>query len=352
MNIELKNAGRWKLPTGVLDFDVAHGGRSLYAASMDGIYRVNLDDGQSERIGKHDSWASGVALVDENRRLVSAGYDGRLQFRDLQVSEPERIESAHGFWSWQLAVSPDRRRVASVSGQYLAGGLKYEPGPSDEPTVKVFDAVSGELQHAFDFLPSVQAVAFDPSGHYVAAGNLMGDIGVWDLEKGEQAAQWRTPDFTSWGIIKSHCYIGGIHALQFAADGESIYAAGMGEMRDPMAGNGRQLWQQFAWRETPPKKLSETVKDQAGEGLMETLAMHPSGDWFVMAGRLRGGDWNVGLFSSESGTRVGFLNTGIRVTSAKFSGDGSWLYLGGMKNQAGPKEGQWPEFGMIDRYET
>ena len=34
---------------------------------------------------------------------------------------------AHDFWSWQLALSPDGSRVASVTGQYLAGGWKYEP---------------------------------------------------------------------------------------------------------------------------------------------------------------------------------------------------------------------------------
>ena len=351
MKIELKDAGRIKLPTGVMDIDLARNGKWLCAASLDGIYRVNLEDGASERIGEHASWVSGVALVDGDRRLVSAGYDGCLQFRDLSQPQPDRTQSAHAFWSWQLAVSPDRRRVASVSGQYLAGGLEYEPRAADEPTVKVYDALNGELQHAFDFLPSVQAVAFDPSGQFVAAGNLMGDIGAWDLQSGEQAAQWRTPDFTSWGIIKSHCYIGGIHALRFAADGQSIYAAGMGPMRDPMAGNGRQLWQQFAWRETPPKKIGETAKDQAGEGLMETLALHPSGDWFVMAGRLRGGEWNVGLFSSEDGSRVGLLKTGVRVTSARFAADGSRLYLGGMHNQPGPKDGEWPEFGILDRYD-
>ncbi len=351
MKIELKDAGRLKLPTGVMDLDVEAAGQAAYAASLDGIYRVPLEKGEATRVGTHAQWASGIALVDEDRRLVSAGYDGKLQFRDLGKEEPDQITDAHSFWSWKLAVSPDRRRVASVSGQYLAGGLKYEPRPAEEPTVKVFDAVDGTQTHAFDFLPSVQAVAFHPGGDYLAAANLMGDIGVWDLQSGESVAHWRTPDFTSWGIIKSHCYIGGIHALVFAADGESLYAAGMGPMRDPMAGNGRQLWQRFAWREDPPQKLSETNKDQAGEGLMEALAMHPAGEWFVMAGRLRGGDWNVGLFSVESGERIGFLKTGIRVTSARFSPDGGRLYLGGMSNQPGPKDGRWPEFGIIDRYE-
>jgi hypothetical protein len=99
--------------------------------------------------------------------------------------------------------------------------------------------------------------------------------------------------------------------------------------------------------------MAETKQDQAGEGLMETLALHPSGGWFVMAGRLRGGEWNAGLFASDSGERIGQLKTGVRITSARFTSDGQELLLGGMANQPGPDgEGNWGSFGVIDRFEV
>jgi len=352
---------------GVLDFDLTSDGTKLIAAAMDGIYEVvaiaDREGGDSEadsaqetrqpqKIGQHESWVSGVALLDDEKRLVTAGYDGAIQFHRRDGEQPTKTVQAHSFWSWKLAACKQNNLVASVSGQYIAGNEKYAPKAVAEPTVKVFDAMTGELRHAFEMLPSVQAAALSPDGRLVAAANLMGDVSVWKTEDGQLQASWRTDDFTSWGIIKSHCYIGGIHALMFAADGQSLYAAGMGPMRDPMAGNGRQLWQQWRWDGEAPRKIAETNKDQAGEGLMEALAMHPSGQQFVMAGRLRGGEWNVGLFSCEDGNLIAQAKTGTRITSARFSPDGKHLWLGGMKGQPGPdKKGRWPAFGTIDCYE-
>jgi hypothetical protein len=107
----------------------------------------------------------------------------------------------------------------------------------------------------------------------------------------------------------------------------------MGPMRDPMAGNGRQLWQKFAWREKPAKMVGETRGGDGGEGLMETLAVHPGGKFFVMAGRLRGGQWNAGFFDLEKGDLVHSLRTNFRVTKATFYDDGRKLVLAGLASQ-------------------
>ena len=336
------------LPTGALGLAAAADGKTLYAACMDGVYAVDPETAAAEKLYAHDSYASGAAVVGGGRTLVTAGYDGMLRWFDLEKREPGRTVKAHDFWSWQLAASPDGTKVASVTGQYLAGNYKYEPAAEREPSVKVFDAASGELVRSFGHVPPVQAVAFSPDGKFVAAGNLMGEIRVWDVGSGDLAATWTTPDFTSWGVIKSHCYIGGITALVFTPDGNGLIAAGMGPMKDPMAGNGRQLWQRFAWQETPPRKADETHAGESGEGLMETLAVAPAGDRFVMAGRLRGGDWNVAAFDLATGKRLGAVNTGGRMTKALFSADGSRLFLAGSQGQP-YKKGKPPEpFGRFD----
>jgi len=115
--------------------------------------------------------------------------------------------------------------------------------------------------------------------------------------------------------------------MRFTPDDLSLLLCGMGDMRDPMAGNGRQLWQKWAWQDTPPKKLDETHAGESGEGLMEALAVHPSGEYFAMGGRLRGGDWNVALFDLSGGGRVGALKTGYRVTDLSFTADGKRLVV-------------------------
>ncbi len=362
MKIELEKTGRYSFPMGILDIALRGDEHVAYAACMDGVYALAIParDAKEEKpkpvcIGRHGSYVSGVGLLKEEAELVTAAYDGTLHIRPLgkdanQESVPRVDEKVHSFWSWRMAVSPDRSRIASVSGQYLAGAEDYTPMASEEPTVKLLDAATGKELKSFSMLPPVQCVVFDPSGRYLAAGNLMGDLGVWDVETGEPLAQWRTKSFTSWGIIKSHCYISGIYAVSFSPDSKSLYAAGMGDMRDPMAGNGKQLWQRFAWQTAPVEKIQESVADQTGEGLMETLTWHPSGDYFAMAGRLRGGNWNVGIFAAESGQLIGQAKTGMRITAARFSPDGTQIYLAGMQGQPGIKDNHFPDFGYLERY--
>jgi len=121
-------------------------------------------------------------------------------------------------------------------------------------------------------------------------------------------------------------------------------------MKDPMAGNGKQLWQRFEWRKAPVERKQETVGSQSGEGLMETLAWHPSGRHFLMAGRLRGGKWNLGILDASTSQLIVEAKTGMRITTARYSPDGTTLYLGGMQGQPGPKDNRFPDLGYIDRY--
>lgn len=333
-----------KLPTGVLGLALGEG--KLYAACMDGaVYAVDpaADDARpfDER---HGSFASGCVLLPGNEALVSAGYDGQLLWHDLATGKCVRRVRAHSFWSWQIALSADGRRLASVTGQYLAGGERYEPAHAPEPTVKVFDARSGELVRAFVHGPPVLSVAFSPDGKHVAAANMMGEIGLWDVESGHRAALVTTPDFTSWGIIKSPHYCGGIYGLTFAPDGESILACGMGPMTDPMAGNGRMTWQRWDWQATPPKKLGQNA--EGGTGLMETIAFTPDGTGFVMAGRQAQGTWTTALFAAD-GKLLASLDTKSRVTRAVFSPDGKTLYLAAAVGQPQRRDGNWGDYGRI-----
>ena len=350
--LKLNKSNHFKLPTGVLGASLSADGGNLVAGSMDGIYLANLEAKSFERIGQHASYVSSVAWIPDQNVIVSAGYDGVLQWIDASNHEQQRHIQVHDFWSWDMAISPDQSMIASVTGQYLAGGYKYEPQPEREPSVKLLAAATGEVLHQFEHVPSVQAVTFSPDSQFVAAGNLMGEVRIWNCQSGEELARWTTADFTSWGIIKSHCYLGGIFAMQFTPDGQELLLAGMGPMRDPMAGNGRQLWQKWSWTDSEPQKVAETLKKEAGEGLMETLALHPTKNLFVMGGRLRGGDWNVAVFDLATGTRQATLKTGYRVTEALFTADGQQLVLVGTQGQPGPnKMGDTADFGRVEIYD-
>lgn len=344
--ISFKLAKELKLPTGVLALDIAADAKTAYAACFDGgIYAVALESGERKELGRHCSYASGAALIANSPLLVSSGYDGVLHWHDTVERKTIRKVSAHNFWCWQMAASADGALVASVTGQYICGGYKYEPLPEREPSVRVYDARTGELRHSFSHVPPVQSAAFSSDRKFLAAGNLMGEVRVWDLAAGKQTAQWTTPNFTGWGIIKGHYYTGGIFALHFAAKDEQLVLAGMGSTTDPAAGNGKQLWQRYTWRDG--KKLSETSDGDSGKGLMETLAIHPNGNSFVMAGRLENGKWTTALFDTKSGALMHSIDTKSRVTKALFSADGSKLFLGETLGQPKPANEKVPDFGRI-----
>lgn len=342
------------LPTATLGLDVGGDGRSLFASCVDGgVYEVDREGGEHRLIGRHGSFASSVCCprsASEGATLVSGGYDGQLIWHDAARGREIRRLRAHGFWSWQIAISDAAGLVASGGGQYLCGGYRYEPRPAEEAPVKVHELSSGREVHALTHVPPVQSVAFSHDGRRLAAGNLMGEVRVWDAQSGRQLAAWTTPGFTGWGIIKGHYYTGGIFSMTFTPDGDELIVAGMGSTRDPAAGNGRQLWQRFAWREEPARKVDETHSGESGTGLMETIALHPSGEYFVMGGRIAQGKWNVAFFDASTGSILHSLSTKTRVTRAVFSPDGTELYLAGALSQGKPRDGTFAPYGRVSIY--
>jgi outer membrane protein assembly factor BamB len=355
-NISIKHAKDLKLPTGILALDLSADAKTAYVSCFDGgVYAVALENGERHELGKHDSFASGVALLANSPLVVSAGFDGALHWHDTTERKTIRKIAAHNFWSWQLASNcgagfqpASEPLIASVTGQYICGGYKYEPLPEREPSVRVYDAKTGELRHSFSHVPPVQSVAFSSDGKFLAAGNLMGEVRVWELSTGKQIANWTTPSFTGWGIIKGHYYTGGIFALHFAEKDEHLVLAGMGSTTDPAAGNGKQLWQRYSWRDG--KKLGETTDGDSGKGLMETLAFHPGGKTFVMGGRLENGKWTLSLFDAKTGSAIQSIDTKSRVTKALFTRDGSKLILGETLGQAKPDKDKIPDWGRISIY--
>ena len=67
-------------PSAVLALEMTPDGKTLFAACQDGgVFTVDAGNGQPELLGRHQSYASGVALLPDGKTLLSAGYDGVLQ---------------------------------------------------------------------------------------------------------------------------------------------------------------------------------------------------------------------------------------------------------------------------------
>jgi WD40 repeat protein len=342
-----------ELATGVLGLAVTPEGSQALAACADGgLHLVDLRNGQVNPFERrHASFASGCVLLPDGQTAISGGYDGQLVWHDVETRRSWRRVSAHQFWNWQLALSPDGRRLATVTGQYLSGSWDYLPADETEPSVKVFDTWSGDRVAAFSHTPPVLSCAFHPDGRHLAAANMMGEVRVWDLRSADRdplVAQWKSVDFTSWGTIKTHHYCGGIYSLAFSPDGAALLGCGMGPMKDPMAGNGKMTWQRWDWRNSAP--IDRIKEGQQGSGLMECVVWHPDGTHFLMAGRQAQGTWNTALFSAADGGLVDSLDTKSRITHARFTADGHRLVLAGALAQSRKEGGEWPAWGRVRVY--
>ena len=342
-----------KLPTGVLGLAIEPSGARAYAACVDGaVYAVDTETGKMEAFEeRHQSYASGCVLLPDGRTVISGGYDGQLLWHDVATKRCLLQVKAHHFWSWQLALSPDGQRLATVTGQYMPGGWKYEPAPETEPSVKVFDTQTGDRLAAYSHTPPALSCAFTPDSRHLAVANMMGEVRVWDLQAGTKSkpvAQWTSPDFTSWGTVKTHHYCGGIYGLAFSPDGGTLLGCGMGPMGDPMAGNGKMTWQRWNWQKG---ERTDQIKDgQHGSGLMESVVWRPGGEHFAMAGRQAQGTWNTAVFSVADGSLIQSIDTKKRITHARFTADGQSLVLAGANGQPERKDGAWPPWGRIQIY--
>ncbi|HTD65872.1 MAG TPA: WD40 repeat domain-containing protein, partial [Candidatus Limnocylindria bacterium] len=185
----------------------------------------------------------------------------------------------------------------------------------------------------------------------LAAANMMGEVRIWDIQSGSKSkpvTQWTSPDFTSWGSIKTHHYCGGIYSLAFSPNDTSLIGCGLGPMIDPMAGNGKMTWQRWNWRKG--ERIDQIKDGQHGSGLMETITWHPDGQFFAMAGRQAQGTWNVALFSAADGNLLHSIDTKKRITQARFTTDGQSLIISGAIGQPPRKEGVWPPWGRLEIY--
>ncbi len=84
-----------------------------------------------------------------------------------------------------LAYSPDGRRLAAGTGEFLHlewAGDKKLPVPG---RVQVWDTATGKERFALDGpAEQVSSVAYSPDGRYVAAGDVAGGVRLWDATTG------------------------------------------------------------------------------------------------------------------------------------------------------------------------
>jgi len=221
----------------------------------------------------HTSYITGVAQVPG--AFVTGSYDRHLIWWDAAKRSAIRKIQAHQKWIRDVVASPDGRTIASVA---------------DDMVCRLWDASSGELRaeltgHATitptEYPSMLFTCAFSPDGKLLATADKLGSVIVWDAHTGAQIAKMEDPLMYTWDPDRRRHSIGGIRALIFTPDGQTLVAGGIGQI-----GNIDHLGSQarvtaFDWQKG--EKLAE-IESAEEKGIIEKFAFTPDGQWLVAAG--------------------------------------------------------------------
>ncbi len=290
---KLKRTKEWNSQDIV--FSIAHDPDSarIWLGSSDfGVYEFDTAAEKPERAAfdgeGHSSYVTGMVRVAGT--LITGSYDGKLLWWDTETRKQIRAVAAHDRWIRQVISSPDGSRIISVG---------------DDMQCKVWDAASGEAVATFSdhealtphHYPSMlYAVAASSDGQWLATGDRVGHVAIWDAKTFEKVSEVEAPVMYTWDPRARRHSIGGIRSLAFSADNRQLAVGGIGKIDNIDHLGGPARLEVFDWA-TSNRTLE--VEDNKKKGLIEQIVWSPDGKWILTAG----GDHNgfLTIYITESG---------------------------------------------------
>jgi WD40 repeat protein len=295
------------------------GSAKCYVGSSDfRVYAADLAQASPTftEIGKHDSYVTGVALAGS--QLVSGSYDGKLILWDIQKKAAIRSVEAHKKWIRGVFASPDGKTLASVADDMVCRLWNAATGK------QLLELKGHQEKTPNDFPSMLYAAAFSADGKYLATGDKIGKVIIWDTATGKQVGACEAPVMYTWDPVQRIHSIGGIRSLAFSPDGVSLAVGGMGKVGNIDHLEGKTRVEVFDWKKG--KQTHEFSSDKF-RGLINHLEFHPKGEWLVGAGGA--GDGVLAFYSLTSKKPLREEKVPMHVHDLCLSDDYATLYLVG-----------------------
>lgn len=253
----------------------------LYAGSSD--YSIAVFDLAAEKKEpvavwqKHDNFVTALAFVPRPpvRLVVSGSFDRTLVWWDADLGTPLRTVAAHDGWIRDLVAFPDGARLVSVGDDMLVRFWETDTG-------RPLGSLAGhETRTPQGHVTALYAVAVSPDGKFVASGDRIGEVRVWEADSGKLAQAFQTPLLYTYDPKQRKRSIGGIRSLAFSSDGSRLAVGGMGQVGnvDGMAGVVRiEMWD---WRQPRPLLAME---GEGHKGMANCLQFLDGDHWLLGAG--------------------------------------------------------------------
>ncbi len=258
------------------------------------IYEVDLAQEKPTRIefqGQHQSYVTGLVRIDH--MLITSSYDRHLQWWDVVERKLIRSVPAHNGWIRRVIASADLTQVISIA---------------DDMQCKVWNAQTGENVACFTdhrpltphhFPSMLYAVAVSPDGKWLATGDKVGHVALWDTQRWEKVGELETPIMYTWDPKARLHSIGGIRSLAFSPDSSRLAVGGTGKIGNIDHLEGPARLEVFN-RATLERELE--LEDKNKKGLIEQILWSRDGETLVTAG----GDNNgfITMYDAKTGALV------------------------------------------------